>query len=82
MREHWLALSVKMSCLRWIKNTWHSVKSSRNTSSVSGRMKTEPLIDTLEIGWSLLRMLPREELDRVDTKILDEYYDKQGRVLE
>lgn len=25
------------------KNTWHSVKSSRNTSSVSGRMKTEPL---------------------------------------
>lgn len=43
MREHWRALSVKMSCLRWIKNTWHSVKSSRNTSSVSGRMKTEPL---------------------------------------
>ena len=40
------------------------------------------IIDTLEIGWSLLRMLPREELDRVDTKILDEYYDKQGRVLE
>lgn len=39
------------------------------------------IIDTLEIGWSLLRMLPREELDRVDTKILDEYYDKQGRVL-
>ena len=26
-------------------------------------------------------MLPREELDRVDTKILDEYYDRQGRVL-
>ena len=40
------------------------------------------IIDTLEIGWRLLRMLPREELDRVDTKILDEYYDKQGRVLE
>ena len=29
------------------------------------------IIETLEIGWSLLRMLPREELDRVDTKILD-----------
>ena len=30
---------------------------------------------TLDIGWKLLRMLPREELDRIDTKILDEYYD-------
>ena len=40
------------------------------------------IIDTLEIGWSLLRMLPREELDRVDTKILDQYYDQEGRRLE
>lgn len=40
------------------------------------------IIDTLEIGWSLLRMLPREELDRVDTKILDEYYNQEGRRLE
>lgn len=40
------------------------------------------IIDTLEIGWSLLRMLPREELDRVDTKILDEYYAQEGRRLE
>lgn len=29
---------------------------------------------TLEIGWELLRMLPREELSRIDTKILDKYY--------
>ncbi|MEE1043846.1 MAG: V-type ATP synthase subunit B [Clostridia bacterium] len=29
---------------------------------------------TLEIGWELLRILPREELTRVDTKILDKYY--------
>ena len=67
---------------RWIKNTWHSVKSSRNTSSVSGRMKTEPLSIPWRSAGAFLRMLPREELDRVDTKILDEYYDKQGRVLE
>ena len=32
------------------------------------------IIDTLNIGWELLRMLPREELDRIDTKILDEFY--------
>ena len=32
------------------------------------------IIETLEIGWKLLRMLPREELDRIDTKVLDQYY--------
>lgn len=29
---------------------------------------------TLDLGWELLRILPKEELDRVDTKILDVYY--------
>ena len=63
--------------MRWIKNTWFE-------KYFVGQREDEnrTIIDTLEIGWSLLRMLPREELDRVDTKILDEYYDKQGRVLE
>ena len=32
------------------------------------------IIDTLNIGWELLGLLPREELDRIDTKILDQYY--------
>ena len=40
------------------------------------------IIDTLEIGWSLLRMLPERNWNRVDTKILDEYYDQEGRRLE
>ena len=30
--------------------------------------------ETLDIGWKLLGLLPREELDRIDTKILDQYY--------
>ena len=30
--------------------------------------------ETLDLGWKLLGKLPREELDRVDTKILDKYY--------
>lgn len=29
---------------------------------------------TLNLGWELLKMLPREELDRIDTKILEQYY--------
>lgn len=32
------------------------------------------IIKTLDIGWKLLGLLPREELDRIDTRILDQYY--------
>ena len=32
------------------------------------------ILDTLEIGWKLLHILPKEELDRINTKILDKYY--------
>ena len=30
--------------------------------------------ETLDLGWELLKMLPREELDRIDTKILEQFY--------
>lgn len=39
-----------------------------------GPSENRSIIDTLDIGWKLLRMLPREELDRIDTKLLDEFY--------
>ena len=32
------------------------------------------IIQTLTIGWNLLGLLPRAELDRIDTKVLDQYY--------
>ncbi|MBQ3280951.1 MAG: V-type ATP synthase subunit B [Eubacterium sp.] len=32
--------------------------------------------ETLDIGWELLRLLPRSELKRINDKWLDEYYDK------
>lgn len=31
--------------------------------------------ETLDIGWRLLHILPKEELDRVDTKILEKFYE-------
>ena len=46
----------------------------RSGSSARIPTKNRTIIDTLNIGWELLRMLPREELDRIDTKILDEFY--------
>ena len=36
------------------------------------------IIETLNLGWKLLHILPKEELDRIDTKILDKYYDAFG----
>jgi V/A-type H+-transporting ATPase subunit B len=30
--------------------------------------------DTLEIGWDLLSMLPKEELNRVDEDLIEEHY--------
>ncbi len=31
---------------------------------------------TLDLGWAMLSLLPREHLDRLDNKLLDEYYDE------
>ena len=39
-----------------------------------GADENRSILDTLNLGWKLLRMLPREELDRINTKILDRYY--------
>ena len=39
--------------------------------SVAGKdADTEP-----HLGWDLLSLLPREELDRLDDKLIDRYYD-------
>ena len=35
------------------------------------------IITTLDLGWKLLHILPKEELDRIDTKILEEFYYKE-----
>ena len=39
-----------------------------------GPKENRTIEDTLNKGWELLGLLPREELDRIDTKILDQYY--------
>jgi V/A-type H+-transporting ATPase subunit B len=35
------------------------------------------MLETLDIMWELLRMLPRAELDRINPELLDKYYDKR-----
>ena len=39
-----------------------------------GPEENRSMEDTLNLGWELLGKLPRAELDRVDTKLLDKYY--------
>jgi len=38
------------------------------------------IAETLDLGWSLLSVLPRAELDRVDDVVLDEFYDHEAAV--
>lgn len=39
-----------------------------------GESENRSIEETLDLGWKLLALLPREELDRINTKILDKYY--------
>lgn len=42
-----------------------------------GLAENRTIKQTLELGWELLGYLPKEELDRVDTKLIDIYYPKK-----
>ena len=39
-----------------------------------GTGENRSMEETLDLGWELLRILPKEELDRIDTKIIEKYY--------
>ena len=39
-----------------------------------GLTENRTLQETLDLGWKLLSMLPREELDRIDAKTIDAHY--------
>jgi len=39
-----------------------------------GLSENRSITETLDLGWQLLSMLPKEELDRIDTKMIDKYY--------
>ena len=41
-----------------------------------GAAENRSIQETLDIGWKLLHILPREELDRIDTRILDKFWER------
>ena len=34
--------------------------------------------ETLEIGWELLSMFPKSELNRIDEELIEEHYDEEA----
>lgn len=43
-----------------------------------GAYESRTIYDSLDIGWSLLRIFPKEMLNRISPKIMKEYYSKRG----
>lgn len=43
-----------------------------------GAYETRSIFDSLDIGWSLLRIMPKEMLNRISPKILKEYYSRKS----
>lgn len=41
-----------------------------------GENENRSIDETLNLGWKLLSILPRSELDRIDEKTLNEHYGK------
>jgi len=39
-----------------------------------GQNENRSITETLDLGWELLHIIPKSELDRIDTKILEKYY--------
>lgn len=49
-------------------------KAFENEFVTQNRYDNRSMEATLELGWRLLKIFPREELDRIDSKLLDKYY--------
>ena len=39
-----------------------------------GPTENRTMMETLDLGWELLGLLPKEELDRIDTKLNEKYW--------
>jgi V/A-type H+-transporting ATPase subunit B len=48
-----------------------------NTFVNQGYNENRSIDQSLDLGWKLLSLLPRSELDRVDDELLDKYYSEQ-----
>ncbi len=47
---------------------------------ISQGHKSRTITETLDLGWKLLSILPKQELDRTDEMILERFYDKEEAI--
>ncbi|GAA5840225.1 hypothetical protein JCM11251_005951 [Rhodosporidiobolus azoricus] len=45
-----------------------------------GLNENRTIFESLDLAWSLLRVFPREQLNRIPKKILDEFYSRKASV--
>lgn len=43
----------------------------------SGAYESRTIFDSLDLGWSLLRIFPKEQLNRISPKIISEFYQRK-----
>ena len=45
--------------------------------SISGPYENRSVFDSLDIGWELLRIFPKEMLKRIPRSVINEYYQRK-----
>ncbi len=44
-----------------------------------GAYESRSIFDSLDLAWSLLRIFPKEQLNRISPKIIAEFYGRKSR---
>lgn len=50
---------------------FHSVA---HAQSIEGAYESRTIFESLDLAWSLLRIFPKEQLNRINPKIITEFY--------
>ena len=48
-------------------------------SAAVGAYESRTIFDSLDLAWSLLRIFPKEQLNRISPKIIAEFYGRKAR---
>lgn len=48
------------------------------SQSLAGAYESRTIFDSLDLAWSLLRIFPKEQLNRINPKIIAEFYGRKA----
>ena len=52
---------------------------ARHAIGYAGAYESRSIFDSLDLAWSLLRIFPKEQLNRISPKIIAEFYGRKAR---